>query len=159
MSINYSCFSKVWVHMLLEKGLVTVTLFAWIRSFCSHCFSSILQPEHQQLIVDAGALPHLVDLLKRQGDNHNSRAVNGVIRRAADAITNLAHENSSIKTRVRLVFSVLMPSVGLEILHLYFNTQLTIQDWGWYPTACRTAWVPWCKGAESSCWSSENPCL
>lgn len=31
--------------------------------------------------------------------------VNGVIRRAADAITNLAHENSSIKTRVRLVFS------------------------------------------------------
>ncbi|CAA3033603.1 ARM REPEAT PROTEIN INTERACTING WITH ABF2-like isoform X1 [Olea europaea subsp. europaea] len=61
-----------------------------------------IKPEHQQLIVDAGALPHLVDLLKRQGDNHNSRAVNGVIRRAADAITNLAHENSSIKTRVRI---------------------------------------------------------
>ncbi|KAL6968320.1 hypothetical protein U1Q18_034124 [Sarracenia purpurea var. burkii] len=59
-----------------------------------------VKPEHQQLIVDAGALPLLVDLLKRHRDGH-SRAVNGVIRRAADAITNLAHENSSIKTRVR----------------------------------------------------------
>ncbi|KAA8527574.1 hypothetical protein F0562_034711 [Nyssa sinensis] len=58
--------------------------------------------EHQQLIVDTGALPHLVDLLKRHKDGFSSRAVNSVIRRAADAITNLAHENSSIKTRVRL---------------------------------------------------------
>lgn len=62
-----------------------------------------IKPEHQQLIVDAGALPHLVDLLKRHKTLQNSRAVNGVIRRAADAITNLAHENSSIKTRVRIV--------------------------------------------------------
>ncbi|KAL6527647.1 hypothetical protein OROMI_029458 [Orobanche minor] len=61
-----------------------------------------IKTEHQQLIVDAGALPHLVDLLKRHRDYPNSRAVNGVIRRAADAITNLAHENSSIKTRVRI---------------------------------------------------------
>nr|GEW22122.1 hypothetical protein [Tanacetum cinerariifolium] len=61
-----------------------------------------IKPEHQQLIVDAGALPHLVALLKRHRDGQNSRAVNGVIRRAADAITNLAHENSSIKTRVRV---------------------------------------------------------
>ncbi|KAJ6351203.1 hypothetical protein OIU78_007186 [Salix suchowensis] len=65
-----------------------------------------VKPEHQQIIVDAGALSHLVSLLKRQGDVHrdisNSRAVNSVIRRAADAITNLAHENSSIKTRVRM---------------------------------------------------------
>ncbi|KAM7521593.1 hypothetical protein LguiA_011495 [Lonicera macranthoides] len=61
-----------------------------------------VKPEHQQLIVDAGALPRLVDLLKRYRDGQTSRAVNGVIRRAADAITNLAHENSSIKTRVRL---------------------------------------------------------
>ncbi|KAK4355523.1 hypothetical protein RND71_024494 [Anisodus tanguticus] len=59
-------------------------------------------PEHQQLIVDAGALPHLVNLLERHRDARNSRAVNGVIRRAADAVTNLAHENSSIKTRVRI---------------------------------------------------------
>lgn len=59
------------------------------------------QPEHQQLIVDTGALAHLVDLLKRHKDSPVSRALYSVIRRAADAITNLAHENSSIKTRVR----------------------------------------------------------
>ncbi|KAJ0946376.1 putative armadillo-like helical protein [Helianthus annuus] len=58
-----------------------------------------IKPEHQQLIVDAEALPHLVTLLKRHKDGENSRAV---IRRAADAITNLAHENSNIKTRVRV---------------------------------------------------------
>ncbi|KAK4482269.1 hypothetical protein RD792_009421 [Penstemon davidsonii] len=61
-----------------------------------------IKPEHQQLIVDLGALPHLVDLLMRHKKGQNSRAVNGVIRRAADAITNLAHENSNIKTRVRV---------------------------------------------------------
>ncbi|GJZ25952.1 interactor of constitutive active ROPs 2, chloroplastic-like protein, partial [Tanacetum coccineum] len=48
------------------------------------------------------ALPHLVALLKRHRDGQNSRAVNVVIRRAANAIKNLAHENSSIKTRVRV---------------------------------------------------------
>ncbi|XP_062085796.1 ARM REPEAT PROTEIN INTERACTING WITH ABF2-like [Humulus lupulus] len=61
-----------------------------------------VKPEYQQLIVDAGAISHLVDLLKRHRNDANSRAVSGVIRRAADAITNLAHENSSIKTRVRI---------------------------------------------------------
>ncbi|XP_076959985.1 uncharacterized protein LOC143636219 [Bidens hawaiensis] len=61
-----------------------------------------IKPEHQQLIVDAGALPHLVALLKIHKDGENTRALNGVIRRAADAITNLAHENGSIKTRVRV---------------------------------------------------------
>ncbi|EXC17557.1 Arm repeat protein interacting with abf2 [Morus notabilis] len=61
-----------------------------------------VKPEHQQLIVDNGALSHLVDLLKRHRNGSISRAVNSVIRRAADAITNLAHENSSIKTRVRI---------------------------------------------------------
>uniref|UniRef100_A0A803NAY5 BTB domain-containing protein n=1 Tax=Chenopodium quinoa TaxID=63459 RepID=A0A803NAY5_CHEQI len=60
-----------------------------------------VKPEHQQCIVDAGVLPLLVDLLKRHKCGLNSRAINGVIRRAADAITNLAHENSSIKTSVR----------------------------------------------------------
>ncbi|XP_050236479.1 ARM REPEAT PROTEIN INTERACTING WITH ABF2-like [Mercurialis annua] len=61
-----------------------------------------VKPEHQQLIVDAGALSHLVDLLKRDRRSGNPRAVNGVIRKAADAITNLAHENHAIKTRVRI---------------------------------------------------------
>ncbi|XP_022722644.1 ARM REPEAT PROTEIN INTERACTING WITH ABF2-like isoform X1 [Durio zibethinus] len=61
-----------------------------------------VKPEHQQLIVDSGALPHLVNLLRRQKDGSTSRTVISVIRRAADAITNLAHENSSIKTCVRM---------------------------------------------------------
>ncbi|KAI4373963.1 hypothetical protein MLD38_012018 [Melastoma candidum] len=61
-----------------------------------------LKPEHQQLIVDCGALPHLIALLKRHKDGTSARAVNSLIRRAADAITNLAHENSSIKSRVRM---------------------------------------------------------
>ncbi|XP_023539244.1 ARM REPEAT PROTEIN INTERACTING WITH ABF2-like [Cucurbita pepo subsp. pepo] len=60
-----------------------------------------VKPEHQQLVVDIGALSHLVELLKRHREG-SSRAVNSVIRRAADAITNLAHENSCIKTRVRM---------------------------------------------------------
>ncbi|CAN6482032.1 unnamed protein product [Victoria cruziana] len=62
-----------------------------------------VKPEHQQLIADAGALPHLVALLKRHvNSSGRNRAINGVIRRAADAITNLAHENSYIKTQVRI---------------------------------------------------------
>ncbi|KAI4301256.1 hypothetical protein L6164_034550 [Bauhinia variegata] len=61
-----------------------------------------VKPELQELIVDAGALAHLVDLLKRHKTSSNSRQLSGVIRRAADAITNLAHENSITKTRVRM---------------------------------------------------------
>ncbi|KAJ9543307.1 hypothetical protein OSB04_023014 [Centaurea solstitialis] len=61
-----------------------------------------IKPEHQQHIVDAGALPHLVALLKRHSDGENVRTVNGAIRKAADAITNLAHENNNIKTCVRV---------------------------------------------------------
>ncbi|KAF5452487.1 hypothetical protein F2P56_027481 [Juglans regia] len=61
-----------------------------------------VKPEHQQFIVDCGALPNLVDLLKRHKNSSSSRAMTSVIRRSADAITNLAHENSSIKTRVRM---------------------------------------------------------
>ncbi|KAL6842217.1 hypothetical protein ACP4OV_027980 [Aristida adscensionis] len=61
-----------------------------------------VKPEHQQHIVDAGALPPLVNLLKRHKNTANSRVVNSVIKRAADAITNLAHENSNIKTCVRM---------------------------------------------------------
>ncbi|URE42097.1 BTB/POZ domain [Musa troglodytarum] len=64
-------------------------------------------PEHQQLIVDAGALPLLVDLLKRHKKGFNCQVVNSVIRRAADAITNLAHENSNIKTSVRFLHMML----------------------------------------------------
>ncbi|KAL4376071.1 hypothetical protein GQ457_02G003240 [Hibiscus cannabinus] len=61
-----------------------------------------VKPEHQQLVVDAGTLPCLVNLLKISKDDCDSREVNGVIRKAADAITNLAHENAAIKTRIRI---------------------------------------------------------
>uniref|UniRef100_A0A2N9G2R3 Aminotransferase-like plant mobile domain-containing protein n=1 Tax=Fagus sylvatica TaxID=28930 RepID=A0A2N9G2R3_FAGSY len=42
-------------------------------------------PEHQQLIVDTGALSHLVGLLKRHKEASSSRAVNSVIHRAEPA--------------------------------------------------------------------------
>ncbi|KAE9596468.1 putative chromatin remodeling & transcription regulator BTB-POZ family [Lupinus albus] len=61
-----------------------------------------VKPEHQHFIVHNGALKHLVTLLKTHNTSLTSRAVNSLIRRAADAITNLAHENSTIKTRVRM---------------------------------------------------------
>ncbi|KAE8665440.1 ARM REPEAT PROTEIN INTERACTING WITH ABF2 [Hibiscus syriacus] len=60
-----------------------------------------VKPEHQQLVVDAGTLPYLVNLLKIRQNDSDSRGVNGVLRKTADAITNLAHENSAIKTRIR----------------------------------------------------------
>jgi hypothetical protein len=79
-----------------------------------------------------------VSLLKRQRDVHrdgsNSRAVNSVIRRAADAITNLAHENSSIKTRVRFAnfvdsfLSILYSAVSLVSL---WSLELDVQDGRW----------------------------
>ncbi|KAG6426891.1 hypothetical protein SASPL_111129 [Salvia splendens] len=86
----------------VEKGSAFTLGLLAIKVNSSNCMVLSLHPEHQQLIVDAGALPHLVDLLKRHNDGPNSRVVSGVIRRAADAITNLAHENSSIKIRVRI---------------------------------------------------------
>lgn len=79
------------------------------------------QPEYQKLIVDKGALPHLVNLLKRNKQGSSSRAVISVIRRAADAITNLAHENSSIKTRVRLAYL----SDFLLLIDLFFQYNIS----------------------------------
>ena len=61
-----------------------------------------IKQEHQHAIADAGALPGLVALLKRYvpfAGPPNPGA--SVVRRAADAITNLAHENVTIKSRVR----------------------------------------------------------
>ncbi len=64
-----------------------------------------IKQAHQQRIADAGALPGLVALLKRLPAPHlvpaPGSAAGGVARRAADAITNLAHENISIKAKVR----------------------------------------------------------
>ncbi|XP_074579669.1 ARM REPEAT PROTEIN INTERACTING WITH ABF2-like [Curcuma longa] len=80
-----------------------------------------VKPEHQQLIVDAGALPLLVNLLKRHKKGSNCQAVNDLVRRAADAITNLAHENSNIKTYVRYEGGIpplvqLLESTDLKVL-------------------------------------------
>ncbi|TYH93900.1 hypothetical protein ES332_A12G005000v1 [Gossypium tomentosum] len=73
-----------------------------VEKACAFALGLIaVKAEHQQLVVDAGALPCLVNLLKMHKDGCNSREMNGVIRKAADAITNLAHENARIKTRIR----------------------------------------------------------
>jgi HEAT repeat protein len=63
------------------------------------------KPSYQQRITDAGALPGIVALLKRLPPAHlvvaSGSTAGGVARRAADAITNLAHENVEIKGKVR----------------------------------------------------------
>ena len=61
-----------------------------------------IKQEHQHAIADAGALPGLVSLLKRYVPFHGPPNTGAsVVRRAADAITNLAHENVVIKSKVR----------------------------------------------------------
>ncbi|MED6106816.1 hypothetical protein PIB30_007842 [Stylosanthes scabra] len=60
-----------------------------------------IKPEHQNLIVDSGALPYIVDLLKRHKTSSISPSCIGLLRRVADAITSLAHENTTIKNLVR----------------------------------------------------------
>ncbi|RID73315.1 hypothetical protein BRARA_B00471 [Brassica rapa] len=64
------------------------------------------QPAYQQLIVDAGVLAPTVKLLKRRGVCIGCMEANAVLRRAADIITNIAHDNPRIKTNIRygLVF-------------------------------------------------------
>lgn len=63
-----------------------------------------VKPEYQTKIAAQDALPPLVRLLAQYNlaapkDSQPSRA--GAARRAADAITNLAHENVEIKNLVR----------------------------------------------------------
>ena len=61
-----------------------------------------IKQEHQHRIADAGALPGLVNLLRQYAPLcPPPSAAASVIRRAADAITNLVHENGIIKSRVR----------------------------------------------------------
>ena len=57
--------------------------------------------KHQNRIANAGALPGLVALLKRYPPQMSGNVAPSVARRAADAVTNLAHENNQIKNRVR----------------------------------------------------------
>ncbi|KAM1001479.1 hypothetical protein ACFX15_007654 [Malus domestica] len=74
-----------------------------VEKYCAYALGFIaIKPEYQQLVVDAGALPHLVDLLKRHKWGSDSPAPDAVIRRACDTIAHLAHENSNIKNLVRI---------------------------------------------------------
>lgn len=59
------------------------------------------KPDYQNRISAAGALPGLVSLLKRYAPVRGAQPAAAVARRAADAITNLAHENADIKDAVR----------------------------------------------------------
>lgn len=63
-----------------------------------------IKVEHQQGICDANALPTLVGIVRRYS-MYKRKDLNGIsaqtCRRAADAITNLAHENNSVKNMVR----------------------------------------------------------
>ena len=63
-----------------------------------------VKPEYQSRIAFCGALDGLVRLLKEHNLTSTTKTQpgsGGAARRAADAITNLAHENSDIKNMVR----------------------------------------------------------
>ncbi|KAL9677241.1 hypothetical protein QQ045_005469 [Rhodiola kirilowii] len=60
-----------------------------------------VKDEYAQQFVDEGHLPLLVNLLKLSIEGLGSKAGDRVIRRVADAVCNLAHENNNIKTCVR----------------------------------------------------------
>ncbi|MEW5297840.1 MAG: hypothetical protein WDW36_001021 [Sanguina aurantia] len=63
-----------------------------------------VKPEFQARIAQSNALPGLVRLLREHRLSSTTRAQpgsGGIARRAADAITNLAHENVEIKNLVR----------------------------------------------------------
>lgn len=78
------------------------------RDICFVLGLMAIKPEHQIAICNANALPTLVAMIKRYAKEGYTkvRALSGTsaqaCRRAADAITNLAHENNSIKNWVRL---------------------------------------------------------
>ncbi|XP_010527659.1 PREDICTED: ARMADILLO BTB ARABIDOPSIS PROTEIN 1 [Tarenaya hassleriana] len=60
-----------------------------------------IKPEFQRLIVDAGAVGHVVKLLNRKWIHCGCKTANALLRRTADLITHIAHENPRIKTIVR----------------------------------------------------------
>ncbi|CAN8299541.1 unnamed protein product [Cochlearia groenlandica] len=61
-----------------------------------------VQPGYQQLIVDAGVIAPTVNLLKRRTECFGCADVYAVIRRAADIVTNIAHDNPRIKSDIRV---------------------------------------------------------
>jgi len=74
------------------------------RDICFILGLMAIRVEHQQAICDAEALHTLVSIVKRYAQKHDLQLAGSsaqTCRRAADAITNLAHENSNVKNRVR----------------------------------------------------------
>lgn len=57
--------------------------------------------------MDAGAIVPTVKLLKRRGICCGCMEANAVIRRAADMVTNIAHDNPRIKTNIRYAYLIL----------------------------------------------------
>uniref|UniRef100_M4CXB3 BTB domain-containing protein n=1 Tax=Brassica campestris TaxID=3711 RepID=M4CXB3_BRACM len=111
------------VEMMVENGVIPALVryleSPWslainpnVPKSCDHklekdCAVSLgliaaIQPGYQQLIVDAGAIVPTVKLLKRRGVCLGCMEANAVIRRAADIITNIAHDNPRIKTNIRV---------------------------------------------------------
>ena len=73
------------------------------RDICFILGLLAIKVEHQAAICDAGALPTLVSMIRRyaaKNDVHLSGVPAQTCRRTSDAITNLAHENNSIKNKV-----------------------------------------------------------
>lgn len=108
--IIFSCCSSWWVHAChscfpphptrhLCSGVEELE-----RDICFILGLLAIKIEHQTAICDAGALPTLVSMIKRYASRHDI-GLAGVhaqtCRRAADAVTNLAHENNSMKNKVR----------------------------------------------------------
>ncbi|KAJ4877746.1 hypothetical protein Rs2_42764 [Raphanus sativus] len=84
-NVPKSCYHKLEKHCAVSLALIAA-----------------IQPGYQQLIVDAGAIVPTVKLLKRRGICLGCMEANAVIRRAADIITNIAHDNPRIKTNIRV---------------------------------------------------------
>lgn len=88
---------------------VLVGVLSWEEVEKEACFILgllAIKTDHQNKIANAGALAGLVGLLKRHvpfcsASTGTPGTCAGVARRAADAITNLAHENITIKNKVR----------------------------------------------------------
>ncbi|PSC71051.1 ARM REPEAT PROTEIN INTERACTING WITH ABF2-like isoform B [Micractinium conductrix] len=74
------------------------------RDICFILGLLAIKVEHQSAICEAGALPTLVSMIRRyaaRNDVNLSGVPAQTCRRTSDAITNLAHENNSIKNKVR----------------------------------------------------------
>ncbi|KAI6683700.1 hypothetical protein NL676_029613 [Syzygium grande] len=76
-----------------QRELKKLSAFAW-RLHAE-------KPEHRQLIVDTGALSHLLNLLKRYKAGSSGQFVNGLIRWAAEAIAKLVQGDSIASILVR----------------------------------------------------------